>query len=61
MDDLSVPVTISALAAAIADGRSSEELAVLAAVFTQLGDTLTTIASVRDAREACRTLPPAQA
>jgi hypothetical protein len=38
-------VSIAALAAAIAEGRTSEEIAFLAAVFVQLGDTMTTIAA----------------
>lgn len=35
---------ITAIAAALADGRDSDEIAVLGTVFTQLGDTLSTIA-----------------
>lgn len=36
---------ITATAAALAQGRSAGELSLLAAVFTQLGDTLATIAA----------------
>lgn len=36
--------SITALAVAIAEGKSEDELSVLAALFTQLGDTLETIA-----------------
>lgn len=35
---------ISGLACAIAQDKTAEELAVLSAIFTQLGDTLTTLA-----------------
>ena len=34
---------VTAAAAVIAEGRSADELALLGAVFTQLGDTITTI------------------
>lgn len=40
-NDLAFSVT--ALAAAIAEGKSAEELALLASILTQLGDTLTTL------------------
>lgn len=39
--------SITAFAAAIAEGRSAEELTLLGAAFSQLGDTLTTIAAAR--------------
>lgn len=35
---------VTALAAAMAEGRCADEISLLGAVFTQLGDTLTTIA-----------------
>jgi len=38
---------ITALAIAIAENKSSEEIDVLGAIFTQLGDTLTTISAQR--------------
>lgn len=40
----SLAAGVTALAAAMAEGRSGDELSLLAAVFTQLGDTLATIA-----------------
>ena len=39
---------ITAAAVAIADDRSQEQISLLGAVFTQLGDTLATIAAARD-------------
>ena len=39
---------ISAVAAAIAEGRNTKEIALLAAMFVQLGDTLETIAAARE-------------
>lgn len=49
--EYSLPMGISALACAIADTIPDEdELVVLAAVFTQLGDTLGTIAARRSLR-----------
>ncbi len=43
----SVPATIGALSAAIAQGLSNDELALLAAAFTQLGDSLALILASR--------------
>jgi len=43
MDGCSVNISISALACAIAKGKSEEEIAALGAFFTQLGDSLVTI------------------
>lgn len=40
----SLAVSVSIAAAAISEGKTPEQLAVLAAAFTQLGDPLTTIA-----------------
>ncbi len=40
----SLAVSVSIAAAAISEGKTPGQLAVLAAAFTQLGDTLTTIA-----------------
>lgn len=37
-------ITVSALACAIADGKNEDELSLLSAFFTQLGDSLATIA-----------------
>lgn len=42
---------ITATAAAIAEGREPEEITVLGAIFTQLGDTLATLAVQK---AACR-------
>lgn len=39
---------ISSLACQIADGKSPEEIAVLSTFFSQLGDTLGTIAAFND-------------
>ena len=44
---------ITALAAAIAWGRSAEEIGVLGAIFVQLGDTLETISVFRAKQEQC--------
>lgn len=37
--------TITALAAMIAEGKSEDEISLIAAIFSQLGDTLDTIAA----------------
>ncbi len=47
MNTCELPFSITALANAIACHLSGGELAVAAAVFTQLGDTLATIAAQR--------------
>jgi len=39
---------VTALALAIAEGMDTDDLALLGALFTQLGDTITSIAMVRD-------------
>ena len=43
----------TAAAIGLAQGRSTEEIGILAAVFTQIGDVLATIAVQRAAIEAC--------
>ena len=43
----SMPAAVAAMAAAIAQGRSDEELGLLAAIFTQLGDSLASILVAR--------------
>ncbi|MGN0522187.1 MAG: DUF6774 domain-containing protein [Eubacterium sp.] len=43
MDGCSMNLTVSALACAIAKGKTSKELSLLSAFFTQLGDSLATI------------------
>jgi hypothetical protein len=49
MNECILPVGISALACAIAEQLNDSDLALLAAVLVQLGDTLTTISSQRAA------------
>lgn len=51
MQDFMVSTAISAVAAAIACHLSDEDLALTAAVFTQLGDSLATISVLRNRRE----------
>lgn len=48
MNACELPVAVSALAAALAQKLNDEELGLLAAVLTQLGDTLATIAVQRE-------------
>lgn len=48
MDSNIVIASITALAAALAENLSDEELILLGAAFTQLGDTLETISVVND-------------
>lgn len=50
MNECLLPVSISALACAIAEQLSDSDLDLLAAVLVQLGDTLTTISSQRAVR-----------
>jgi len=40
--------SITALAAVMAQDKSTDEINLLGAIFTQLGDTLSTIASAKD-------------
>ena len=42
-----LPALIGALASALAQGRSDEELALLSALFSQLGDSLAMILALR--------------
>ncbi|MBP0965542.1 MAG: hypothetical protein J5999_09680 [Oscillospiraceae bacterium] len=49
----SVAAGITALAAAIAQNRSAEEIGVLGVLFTQLGDTLESISVFRAKQEQC--------
>ena len=42
-----MPSTVGAIAGAIAKGHTDEEIALLAAAFTQLGDSLTLILAAR--------------
>ena len=43
-----IPSVVGALSTAIARGRSDNEIALLAAVFTQLGDSLALILAAKD-------------
>ncbi len=52
MTPCTLPAVVSALAAAIAKDKTQTELAVLAALFSQLGDSLALIAA---AQECCQT------
>ena len=45
MQSCDLVLSISALACCIAEGRSPEDLALLSAVFSQLGDTLDTLSA----------------
>ncbi|MBO5281541.1 MAG: hypothetical protein J6B43_00190 [Lachnospiraceae bacterium] len=45
MQSCDLVLTISALACNIAQGKTADELSLLSAVFSQLGDTLATIAA----------------
>jgi hypothetical protein len=45
--ECTIPAAVGALASVIAKEISDEDLAVLAAVFTQLGDSLTVISAIR--------------
>ena len=51
MDPCGFNLSISAIACAIAEGKSNNELAVLSAFFNQLGDSLETITAVRICNE----------
>lgn len=52
MDPCGFNMSISALACAIAKGKSNNEIAVLSAFFNQLGDCLETITAVRACNES---------
>ena len=51
-DPIALAASVTALAIAIADGKDPDELSVMGAVFTQLGDTLTTISIQKGLNEA---------
>lgn len=53
----SLAAAVTAVAAAIAEGRGGDELSLLAAVFTQLGDTLATMAMQKSICEEKRDTP----
>lgn len=48
MNGCELTASITALANTLACGRTSDEISLLGAIFTQLGDTLTTIAVQQD-------------
>ncbi len=48
MQNKTLPFSVTALAEAIANNVDNDTLALLAALFTQLGDTLATIAVMKD-------------
>lgn len=48
MDPCALSLTVSALACAIAEGKSGEEIALLSCFFNQLGDSLETIQAAID-------------
>jgi NifU-like protein involved in Fe-S cluster formation len=48
MDGCSLNMTISALACAIAKGKTSEQINLLGTFFTQLGDSLITITTANE-------------
>ena len=52
MNAFALSAIVSALASTIASGRGAEELALLSALFVQLGDTLATIAAEKALCEA---------
>lgn len=47
MDPCAINMAVSALACSIAKDKSNDELALLSAFFTQLGDSLTTIVAAK--------------
>lgn len=53
MNNLCPAAAITALAAAIAEGRCTEEIELLSSMFVQLGDTLETIAAAKELNEKC--------
>ena len=48
-----LPATVGALAATIAEGLCDDELALMAALFVQLGDSLATVLACRVVQEKC--------
>ncbi len=48
MESCELVTAISALACCIAEGKTSDQIAFISSVFSQLGDTLNTIAAQRD-------------
>lgn len=52
MDPCAINVSASALACAIAEGRTVQEINLLSAFFVQLGDSLATIQAARECSES---------
>lgn len=48
MEGCEIAITITAAACAMAQERNTEEIAMLAAIFVQLGDTLATLALFKE-------------
>lgn len=53
MNPCGINMSISALACAIAEGKSCEEIAALGAFFTQLGDSLETMVAFGELNSSC--------
>ncbi len=48
----SLPAVVGALASAISQGRSDQDIALLAAIFTQLGDSMAVILAARNCQSS---------
>lgn len=53
MQSCELVMSISALACCIAEGRSPEEIALISSIYSQLGDTLNTIAAHQALCQPC--------
>ncbi len=53
MQSCELVMLVSSLACCIAEGRSSDEIALISTIFSQLGDTLGTISAHHDLCCAC--------
>jgi len=53
MNECELVILVSTIACALAKCLTSDELALLASVFSQLGDTLETILTQREINEKC--------
>lgn len=54
MDPCAVNMSVSAIACAIAKGKTDAEIAALGAFFTQLGDSLETIIAFQGLNDSCK-------
>lgn len=54
MNCCALPATVTAAAYAIAENFNEDELALLATLFVQLGDTIASILACKDLQEKCR-------